>query len=127
MTKRFSNHQTALVAGTLLVFPATYFVLAALLNYGLGFSALWALIDPIFEKQVNKQLGWNVNLLILFGPILAFVWNFFSIVRIKWINEKDRLQLNFSIRKHWLNIALAIVSVLILATLFSYLIAENCR
>ena len=82
MTKQILNHQIALIAGALLVFPACYFVLAALLNFGSGFPAVWGFIVSIFENQANRQPGWNINLLILFGSILAFVWNVFSILQI---------------------------------------------
>lgn len=127
MTKQILNYQLAPVAGALLAFPACYFVLAAVLNDSLGFSPLWEIIEPIFEKPANKHLGWNINLLILFGPILALIWNTFSILQIKWSNEKDHLHLFFSITKHWLNIGVIMVCLLILATLFAYLFVENCR
>lgn len=121
------NHRFALIAGALLVFPALYFMVAAFLNYEMGISTLWQPIDPIFEKPANKHFGWNINLLILFGPVLAFLLNFFSIVKIKWQNEKDQMHLSFSIRKHWVNILIAAVAALVLASLFAYLIAENSK
>jgi hypothetical protein len=121
------NHRFALIAGALLVFPALYFMVAAFLNYEMGVSTLWQPIDPVFEKPANKHLGWNINLLILFGPVLAFVLNFFSIVKIKWQNEKDQVHLGFSIRKHWVNILIAAVAALVLASIFAYLVAENCK
>jgi hypothetical protein len=127
MKKQISNHQVAMIAGAMLVFPTIYFMSAAFLNYEMGFSTFWSPIAPIFEKPENKQIGWNINLLFLFGPVLAFVWNFFSIVQIKWADTKDNLQLNFSIRKHWLNISVSIISFMVMASLFAYFIGENCR
>lgn len=127
MTKQILNRRIALIGGALLVLLACFFVLEALLNYGLGYPALWQLIAPIFDKAGIRQLGWNINLLILFGLILAIVWNFFSVVQIKWSNEKERIQLNLSILKHWSNIAVDMVSLMILAILFAYLIGENCN
>ncbi len=121
------NHRFALIAGALLVFPALYFFTAAILNYEMGVDALWKPIDAIFENPANKRMGWNINLLILFGPILAFLLNFFSIVKIKWQNEKEQMHINFSIRKHWVNMFIAAVSVLVLASLFAYLVGENCK
>ena len=121
------NHRFALIAGALLVFPALYFFTAAILNYEMGIATLWKPIDAIFENPANKRLGWNINLLILFGPILAFLLNFFSIVKIKWQNEKDQVHISFSISKHWVNILIAVVSVLVMALLFAYLVGENCK
>ena len=121
------NHRFALIAGALLVFPALYFMVAAFLYYEMGFSTLWQPIDPVFEKPANKHFGWNINLLILFGPVLALMLNFFSIVKIKWQNEKDQMHLSFSVRKHWVNILIAAVAVLVLASLFAYLIAESSK
>ena len=124
---KFLNHRFALITGALLVFPAFYFMVAAVLNYEMGIATLWQPINDIFEKPANKHFGWNINLLILFGPILALLLNFFSVVKIKWQNEKDQMHLSFSIRKHWINILIAAVAALVLASLFAYLIAENCK
>lgn len=121
------NHRFTLIAGALLVFPALYFMVAAFLHYEMGVSTLWQPIDPIFENPANKHFGWNINLLILFGPVLALLLNFFSIVKIKWQNEKDQVHLSFSIRKHWVNILIAAVAALVLASIFAYLVAENLK
>ncbi len=91
----------------------------------MGVPALWQPINAIFEKSANKHFGWNINLLILFGPVLALLLNFFSIVKIQMRNDKEQLHLNLSIRKHWINIAVAATAALVLASLFAYLIAEN--
>jgi hypothetical protein len=110
MTKQISNHQITLVAGTLPVFPAGYFVLAAFVNYGLGFSPLWVLTGSIFEKPANRHPGWNINPL----NLLARCWHLFGIFSpLHKLNgpKKERLQLNFGIRKHWLNIAGALVCI----------------
>ncbi|MEO6229941.1 MAG: hypothetical protein ABJB11_02425 [Ferruginibacter sp.] len=122
-----SNQQLALIAGSILVFPTLYFITASLLYYNWNYPNLYVVIEPIFNKPENQRFGWNINLLILFGPIIAFIWNFFYTVKISWAQTKEQVQLNFSIRKRWLNIMVAFLSFLSLAALFAYLIGENCR
>jgi hypothetical protein len=74
MKKVLLNRPFALSAGFMLVFPALYFIVSAWLNYGLSFSPLWKIIEPIFENpETNSWL--NINLLILFGPLLAIFIN----------------------------------------------------
>lgn len=65
-----------LYCGGFACIPLMLFFLAALINYEFGFSPLWKLIDPIFEKPAGKHLGWDINFLFLFGPVLAFIWTF---------------------------------------------------
>jgi hypothetical protein len=69
MKKQIVSQPIALIAGAFLVIPTLYFIFSALLNYGLNIPGPWSLIGPIFEKPGNKQLGLNINMLILLGPV----------------------------------------------------------
>lgn len=122
------NRRLSFWIGVLLSFPAAYFIGISVLKYGLGFRALFDAATPVLEIMgIKESLGWNINLLILLGPLVALTWNFFSFVKIKWHNEKEQWQLNCSIHKHWLNIVVAGMSFMVLLVLFTYLIGENCR
>ncbi len=114
--------------GTLLTLPTAYFIFISLLKYGMGVPSLYDSAQPLLEQLGIKQsLGWNINLLILFGPLIALALNLFSVLRIEWYNERENFSIKLSIQKHWWNMMLAIFSGLLLATLFIYAIGENCR
>ncbi|MCW3094246.1 MAG: hypothetical protein JWP81_5315 [Ferruginibacter sp.] len=59
MTKQLSNHRSARIARNLLVFPVAYCVLAAVLNYGLGFPLFLDLLEPVFEPAAHKHPRWD--------------------------------------------------------------------
>jgi hypothetical protein len=114
------NRQFALAAGAILLFPAVYFITAAFMHFETNIPGLWKPVDPL-----KNQPGWNISLLILFGPVLAFLLNFFSIVKIVGLNGKEDVQVSFSIRKNWINIVMAGISVLAMLCLVGYLFTEN--
>lgn len=122
------NRKWAVVAGTLLAFPTAYFILISLLKYGPESSYLFDSAQPLLERLgIKESLGMNINLLILFGPLVALTLNLLSVLRIEWYNEKENFSLRLSIQKHWWNMVLVIVSGVLLATLFIYALGENCR
>lgn len=127
MKKLIINRPFAISTGFLLVFPAFYFIVSAWLNYGLGFSSLWKVIEPIFEKPGNKQLGFNINLLILFGPLLAILVNLPQVMQLHLASEPEELNVHFVFKKYswsWIIIGAA---GFCLAALFFYLLMENCN
>jgi hypothetical protein len=125
MKTQITHHRVASIAGTLLVFPAVYFVSASILYLNWGLPGLWNLADPSLVNLSNGQIGWNINLLILVGPMLALVWNTFSLVQINWNNSNEQLQLSFRVHKHWSNIYVAIVSLVVLASIFVYVSGQG--
>ncbi len=122
------SRKWATAFGTLLVFPTAYFIFISLLKYALGLPYLFDSAHPVLENLgIKESLGWNINLLILFGPLIALVLNLFSVLKIEWFSERENFSIKLSIQKHWWNMMLAIFSGLLLATLFIYAIGENCR
>ncbi len=122
------NRKSALAAGALFAFPAAYFILISLLKYAFKAPHLFDAIQPLLEKLgIRQSLGWNINLLILFGPLIAFLLNLLAVLKFEWYNEREKISMKFSIEKHWGNMALVFVSGLLLATLFIYALGENCR
>ncbi len=122
------NRKLALTFGVLLALPTVYFIIISLLKYGMGVPSLYDSAQPLLEQLgIKESLGWNINLLILFGPLIALALNLFSVLKIEWYSDKEIFSLRFSIQKHWGNMMLVIFSGLLLATLFIYAIGENCR
>lgn len=122
------NRKWSFSIGALLAFPTAYFIFIALLKYGLGLPYLFDSVQPLLESLgIKESLGWNINLLILFGPLIAMVLNLFAVLKIEWYNERESFSVKVLIQKHWWNMALVIFSGILLATLFIYLLGENCR
>jgi hypothetical protein len=121
------NRRWALVTGALLAFPTAYFILISLLKYGLDLPYLFDSAQPLLETLgIKESLGFNINLLILFGPLIALGLNLLAVVKIDWYNQRDNFSVKFSIQKHWWNMVVVIVSGILLAVLFVYAIGENC-
>jgi hypothetical protein len=122
------NRKLAFAFGALLAFPSGYFIFIALLKYRLGSSYLFDSAQPFLERLgIKESIGWNINLLILFGPLIALTVNLLSSLKIEWYNEKDIFSLRLSIQKYWWNMVLVISSGVLPAILVIYVIGENCR
>ena len=128
MKQRTVNRNMALVVGTLFAFPTVYFIFISLLKYVLGAPYLFDTAEPLLERLgIKESLGWNMNLLILFGPLIAMFINLLSVLRIDWYNARDAFSFKVSIEKLWWNMLLIVLSGILLATLFIYAMGENCR
>ena len=112
-------------AGLILALPATYFIGANFLNE-LGISGPYNAIDSFIEQMGGQEpLGWNINLLILLGPIIALFISVFQVMSIEWNFTKEQFQFNIRIQRKGFPIFVALLSIGLLAILFVYLIAEN--
>lgn len=128
MKSNVINANTLFWIGTLFAFPAAAFIFISLLKYSLGLPYLFDSAEPLLERiGIKESLGFNINLLILLGPVLALLLNLFAVVKIEWYNEKENFSIKFSIQKHWWNMVLVLFSGLLLAGIFIYAIGENCR
>lgn len=122
------NRKWSFAIGVLLALPSAYFIFISILKYALGIPYLFDNAQPLLESWGIKQsMGWNINLLILVGPLAALIVNLLFILRIEWHNERETFSFKLSIEKHWWNMVLIIFSGLLLVTLFFYALAENCR
>ena len=122
------NRKWAVSIGALLALPTAFFIFISVLKYALGLPFLFDSTQPLLERLgIKESLGFNINLLLLFGPLIALFLNLFSVLHIEWLNEKEIFSFNVSIEKHWWNMVLVIFSALLLAVLFFYAIGENCH
>ncbi len=109
----------------LLVLPSTWFIFINILNEA-GSSGLYNASEPVLERLgIKENLGWNINLLILFGPILALMLAALQVLHMEWHSSKEEFEFNITIRRKWFPLFIAFLSGLILATLFIYLAGEN--
>src|SRR5687768_12166162 len=121
------NPKWALYTGLLLALPSAWFMLISFLKFELGYEYLFDSIAPALERWgVKESLGFNINLLILFGPVIALALNVLSILRIQWSNAADHFSIHFFVKKSWSNMIVIGLAGLVLLTLFLYLVGENC-
>ncbi len=122
------NTNSVFWIGILLTLPTAYFIFISLLKYGQGIPYLFDSAQPFLERLgIKESLGFNINLLILFGPMIALFLNLFAVLKIEWYNQRENFSVRFYIEKHWWNMVLVIFSGILLATLFIYALGENCR
>jgi hypothetical protein len=122
------KQKPALIIGTLLTLPSMYLILISLMKYEFHIPFLFDAASPFLESAgIRETVGWNINLLIVFGPVLAFLLNMLSVLELYYASGKDRISLHFSIKKSWWNLAVILTSTIALLVLFAYIMAENCH
>ena len=121
-----SNWLTA--AGLLLALPTAYLICVSVLKYGLNINEPFDSSAPLLARWgIKESIGWNINLLILLGPIVGFLLTIFQVLIIKWQFTKEHFQFQFTVKKKWFPILVAAFSVSLLTILFFYLLGENCN
>jgi len=125
--KQLTSKSTVLtIAGLFLAIPTAYFIFISVMKYIFGINAPFDSLQPILERMgIRDSIGWNINLLILFGPVLAVMLTAFQILSIKWEFTKYKFHFHFTIHKKWFPILVAAFSLSILAILFVYGFVEN--
>jgi hypothetical protein len=114
------------VTAMFLLFPAVYFISISVLKYSLGVPGPYDASEPTLEwLGMNESFGWNINLVFALGPVLAFLLAALQVVHIKWILSKEEFKWYMTIRKKSVPLFIMFLSVLVLGTLFVYIIAEN--
>ena len=115
-------------AALLLALPTAYFLFVNILNEAFGVRGPYDAIDPFLQRVgIRESLGWNINLLILLGPIAAFLLTIFQVLQIRWAFTKEHFEFHFSIRRRWFALLTAAFSISLIAILFLYLVGENCK
>ncbi len=109
----------------LLLLPAIWFFGINLLNEA-GIHEPYNASEPVLESLgIRKTPGWNINLLILLGPIIALLLAAMQVLHIESHFSKEQFQFSITIRRKWFPLSIVFVSVLMLTALFTYLVGEN--
>lgn len=114
--------------GALLIVPAFLFVVANLLKYNFGNATLY---DGFFATMFDLSL-WRstrmealANGVIVGGPLLALALTALVCIRVDLRRESGAVAATVAVRLTKGHIAVAVVSVLLLATMAAYLLLEN--
>jgi divalent metal cation (Fe/Co/Zn/Cd) transporter len=112
--------------GLLLTLPTVFFIGINILKDVFGISAFYEISEPTLLRWGIKKFGWNINLLIVFGPLAAVLLTVFQVMQIEWNSNRERFIFQFTIHKRWFPLIVAACSIALMAMLFFYLLAENC-
>ena len=123
-----NRHSWLNIVALILIFPALYVILISILKYGLGFNGPFDASAPVLEKWgIKDPVGWNINLLILLGPVAAVLISAFQVLHIQIKISKEQFDFHFSVARKWMPITIGLISCLVIATLFMYMAGENCN
>jgi len=116
----------AAILGLVLAAPAALFLLANLLNDGLGIGFLYAPIDALTSEPHRQQLFNLVSPVVFLGGIAAaLLLNFLAIAQLDLRWDQKRLVSTVTIEPRTLNVALILTVGLMLASFVAYAFAEN--
>ena len=116
------------LAALLLVLPAAYVIIISILKYGLNIHGPFDASAPLLERWgIKEPLGLNINLLILLGPVAALILSAIQIMQIQWRAASDKFQFQLNITRKNPPIIIGLFSLLVMATLFFYMLGENCN
>lgn len=110
-----------LVVAALLVAPATVFVGANVVQYGLGIDGAAEWLDPLFA---SRGTAWIV-ILVLVGPAAALLLAASRIMPIRFDRDGDVWEVRIRVRIDGWAIAVAALSLLVGGILAGHLVAEN--
>jgi len=114
------------VVGLALLLAPLYFVTASLLKYELGIGFLF---DPLeaFLSVAGRRVVFNVisPFVFLGGLSLALALNIYAIARLNVSKEDGTIVSTVRIKLGLWNLAVAALSILLLATLSGYAFLEN--
>ena len=110
----------------MLVLPTLYFMIISVLKFELNVNEPYDAVAPFLESAGIKQsFGWNINLLILLGPVCAALIAAWQTIHINLQLSKDQFQFHVSIAKKKFALFILFMSGLVLCSLFVYLALEN--
>ena len=127
MKQPATSQYPAVILGGLLILPAACFFMVSILNFQLGYPYLYDAANPFLQStSISEPPGFNINLLILFGPVLALLINVLAVLDL-WLDQgKDRI--NFQVSSgNWTNLLIILISAMMLLTTAAYLFIENCN
>jgi hypothetical protein len=121
------NERRLAWAGLVLLSAPLFFVAASLLKYELGIGFLFDPLDKALMSGPERLSIFNLvsPMVFLRGLGLALVLNAYAVVRLDVGREDGTIASTVRLEVRFWNIAVAVVSLLLLATLLGYFFVEN--
>ena len=111
------------VLGITLLLPASFFMLTLLARILFGSKKMYYYIAPSFLQSPFDLWAWHKAQLILGSLILAIILNALATLSI----HIEKKQVNLSLRRNWLNTAIALQGILLLVLLVVYTLIQHIR
>ncbi len=111
-----------------LVLPTTIFLIVNILKFEFGvhqpYDSIASMLEPLGLQQ---DLGFNINLLLIFGPPLALAIALFQVIHIDAHFSREQYQFAITVRKKWLSLFIIFLSGIVISILFLYRFLETCN
>ena len=120
------HNRTLAVVGFVLLLAPLYFVSASLLKYGLGVGFLFDPLEAVLSVAGRREVFNLVSPVVFLGGLgLALALNIYAVMRFDFSREDGTIVSTVRITPGLWNIAVAVVSVVLLVTLVGYAFLEN--
>jgi len=107
--------------------PASFFMLTLLARILFGSKAMYYYIAPSFLQSPYHVFAFHKAQMIIISLVLAILFNALTIVRVDLERGRHGLEVGFSIRRYWLNTAVALQALLLLIVLLAYTLIQHVR
>jgi hypothetical protein len=126
--KQYIKQNAVTALSFLLALPAAYFITISVLKYEMGINSPFDSVAPFLERMgIKETIGWNINLLILFGPVVTLGLTILQVLKINWSINEEEFHFHFRVKKRWFPLLVIAFSLSLLAILTLYMVGENCR
>jgi len=123
----FFRPLTSGLLGITLMLPASFFLLTILARILFGAKAMYYYIAPSFLQSPYHLFAFHKAQMIVISLVLAILFNVVTIVRVDLERGQHGLELGLSLRKSWLNTAVALQALLLLIVLIAYTLIQHVR
>ena len=114
------------VVGFLLLLVPALFIAVNVLEYELGIPIAWNPFDAVYDGRESSLLTYVVDAFIVLGPVLGVAALVIPLTRVKINSDGHGFALTVAVQKtSWAHIGLIVLSVLTIAIMGMYLVAEN--
>ena len=119
------NTKRSAVAGIWLVAVPCIFLFMICMKYILGIdTGLFNWIENVFVQIDRGKLSGILNpILFILLPLLGLVINLLAICHFSF--DKVQRELNITVKIKWVNLAIAAISLMVIAVILTYLFTEN--
>ncbi len=120
------NERRLALAGLVLLSAPLFFVAASLLKYELGIGVLFDPLEALLSVSGRREVFNLVSPVVFLGGLgIALALNVYAVTRFDVSREGGTIVSTVRVRLGLWNIAVAIVSILLLMTLVGYAFLEN--
>jgi hypothetical protein len=127
MKSKTLSHRTAILVGGLLVLPSFYFITSAWLNYNLGITTPWKLVELVFGNPAHTNFGFSTNMLIVLAPVVGMLLNISNILSVQFQHSDEHIGVQLTISKFSWSWVVLLAGATCMVAIMLYLLSDNCN